>query len=97
LLKLYPATEIQNLPPLSSLSTKGDFSLGLDIHNQIYGWGTNAHGIFGSFTEELAINRPYKLTQKIFEKILDSKPVQVAAGSRAGIILTDKRNVVNFV
>ena len=87
---------IDKLPPMSQISSKSDFCLGLDTYDNIWGWGSNVDGVFGSFTEELTISRPYLLTQKRFNSYLDSPPVMVAAGSRAGILLTAKKTVYTF-
>ena len=55
---------IPKLPPIKQLSSKGDFTLALDIYDQIWGWGSNNDGIFASFTNEVNLCRPYLLSQK---------------------------------
>merc|ERR1719245_1511612 len=88
--------EIPRLPPLTHLSSKSDFCLGLDIYDQIWGWGSNVDGVFASFTDELALARPVLLSTKRFNSYLDATPVMVAAGSKAGILLTSTGSVYTF-
>ena len=88
--------QMVNLPPMSHISSKSNFCLGLDTYGNIWGWGSNADGIFSSFTDELTISRPYLLTSAKFKSYLDSPPAMVAAGNRAGIILTANNTVYTF-
>ena len=55
------------VPPFTQVSSKGDFTLALDIHNNIWGWGSNSSAIFGSFTEDLALPKPIKLSTTRFK------------------------------
>lgn len=83
-----------DLPPLVQVSTNSNFSLSLDLHGNIWGWGDNQSAVFGSFTNDLLVSKPVSLSR--LTKSLDSTPTMIAAGSQAAIILTRFGTVYTF-
>ena len=85
---------VRNLPPLTQISTRGNFNLGIDLFGNIWGWGDNSGAVFGSFTTDESVSKPVSLS--LLVKNLDSKPIGIAAGTQAAIILTSKGSIYTF-
>ena len=81
---------------IHQISTKANFNLALDIKGRIWGWGCNQSQIFKFVTDSVTLPEPTILFNKLHRDLFSSKPIELRAGTEAGIVLTEFGQVYTF-